>query len=112
MLAMDAHESRVTTICMGCFAAASVGFFAAVYAPALSSVEPGSSIRPMTVLLLLAAFFGMNAWMACVGIGVRQLFVRPRRYGLYSIGFGVLQFVGFQFTEWLLMGSRGIYWAP
>ena len=109
---MDASESRLTTIGVGCFAAASVAFFAAVYAPALSSVAPGSSIRPMTVLLLLAAFFGMHGWLLCVVVGVRQLFVRPRRYGLFSIGFGVLQFAAYQLTEWLLLGSRDLYWAP
>jgi len=108
----DASASRVTTIGMGCFAAGSVAFFAAVYAPALSSIAPGSSVRPWTVLLLLALFFGIWGWLPCVVLGVRQLFVRPRRYGLYTIGFGVLQWAAYQFTEWLLMGSRGLYWAP
>ena len=109
---MDAGESRVTTIAMGCFAAASVAFFVAVYAPALSSVPPGSGVRPWTVLLMLAGFFGWNGWLACVVVGVRQLFVLPRRYGLYTIGSGALQLAAFRLTEWLLMGSRGIYWAP
>ena len=109
---MDASESRVTTIAMGCFAVASVAFFAAVYGPALSSVAPGSSVRPWSVLLLLAGLLGMNGWTACVVIGLRQLFVRPRRYGLFTIGFGVLALAASRFTEWLLMGSRGLYWAP
>jgi hypothetical protein len=54
----------------------------------------------------------MSGWLLCVVAGVSQLFVRPRRYGLFTIGFGVLQFAAFRLTEWLLMGSRGIYWAP
>jgi hypothetical protein len=39
------------------------------------------------------------------------LFVRSRYYGLITIGFGILQFASFQLVVWLLMGSRGIYWA-
>jgi hypothetical protein len=109
---MDASESRLTTIGLGCFAAASVAFFAAVYAPALSSLPPGSGVRPWSVLLLLAAFLGMSGWLPCVVMGVRQLFVRPRRYGLYTIGFGAVQLVGYRLTEWLLIGSRGMYWTP
>jgi hypothetical protein len=109
---MGAGESRLTTIGMGGFAAGSVAFFAAVYAPALASVPPGEGIRPWSVVPLLAAFFGMSGWLACLLVGVDQLFVRPRRYGLFTIGFGVLQFAAYQLTEWLLMGSRGIYWAP
>jgi len=109
---MDASESRLTTVVMGCFAAASVAFFAAVYVPALSSVAPGSGIRPWSVIPLLAVFFGMNGWIACVVMGVRQLFVRPRRYGLFTVGFGVLQLAAYLLTEWLLLGSRGMYWAP
>ena len=61
---MDASESRLTTIGVGCFAAASVAFFAAVYAPALSSVAPGSGIRPWSVLLLLSGWLGWNGWIA------------------------------------------------
>jgi len=109
---VDASESRLTTIGMGGFAAGSVAFFAAVYAPALASVAPGEGIRPMTVLLLLAAFLGMSGWLACVITGVSQLFVRPRRYGVLAIGFGGLQFAAYRLTEGVLMGSRGIYWAP
>jgi hypothetical protein len=109
---VDASESRLTTTMMGCLAAASVALFAAVYGPALSSVAPGSGIRhPFSLLPLLAYFFVMTWWMACIGMGVRQLFVRPRRYGLFTIGFGVLQLTAYRLTEWLLMGSRGIYWA-
>src|SRR5262249_11949822 len=109
---VDASESRLTTIGMGCFTAASLALFAAVYAPALASVAPGSGIRPpMNLLPLLVLFFGMTWWMPCIVMGVRQLFARPRRYGLLTIGFGVLQLTTYRLTEWLLMGSRGIYWA-
>jgi hypothetical protein len=109
---MDATGSRVTTIGMGCFAVATIVFFVAVFAPALSSLEPGSGVRPWSVLTLLALFLASSAWLACLVAGVRQLFVRPCRYGLITIGIGVLQFAAHQFTEWLLMGSRGLYWAP
>jgi hypothetical protein len=83
-----------------------------VYAPALSSVAPGSGVRPWNILLLLALMVGSGWWIMCVVVGVRQWFVRPRRYGLFTIGFGVLQLAAFLLTEWLLMGSRGLYWAP
>jgi hypothetical protein len=109
---VDASESRLTTIGMGCFAATTVALFAAVYAPTLSAVAPGSAIRPpMSILPALLLWFAMIWWMPCIVMGVRQLFVSPRRYGLFTIGFGVLQFAAYQLTEWLLMGSRGIYWA-
>ena len=109
---MDAGESRLTTIACGCVAAASVAFFVAVYAPLLASVAPGSGIRPpMSVLPLLAMLFGVGGWIPCVVMGVRQLFFRPRRYGLFTLSFGGLQMAAFLLSEWLLMGSRGIYWA-
>jgi hypothetical protein len=65
----------------------------------------------MNLLAMLAVPFGYAWWIMCVAVGVRQLFVRPRYYGLVTIGFGVLQFATFQLAVWLLMGSRGIYWA-
>ena len=108
---MDASESRLTTILMGCFAAASVALFAAVYGPALASLPPGSGVKPgMNLLAMLAVPFGYAWWIMCVAVGVRQLLVRPRYYGLVTIGFGVLQFATFQLVVWLLMGSRGISW--
>ena len=109
---MDASESRFTTIVMGCIAGASVAGFAAVFAPTLLSIAPGSGIRPWGVLPLLTLMFGSGWWIACLVMGIRQLFVRPRRYGLYTIGFGALQLAAFGLTEWLLVGSRGHYWAP
>jgi hypothetical protein len=109
---MDASESRLTTIVIGCFAVASVAFFVAVYAPALASVTPGTGIKPgMNLPEMLAVPIGYAGWIPCVAMGVRQLFVQPRRYGLVTISFGVLQFATFQLALWLLMGSRGIYWA-
>ena len=108
---MDASESRVMTVGMGCFATASVALFVVVYAPALSSVEPGRGVRPMTVLPLLAAGIGLGGWIPCVVMGVRQLFSKPRIYGVFTIGFGVLQVAAFRLAEWLLMGSRGIHWG-
>jgi hypothetical protein len=109
---VEPRESRLTTIIAGCFAAASVAFFVAVYGPALASVTPGTGVKPgMNLPEMLAVTFGYAGWIPCVVMGVRQLFVRPRRYGLVTIGFGVLQFATFQLALWLLMGSRGIYWA-
>lgn len=108
---MDARESRLTTVGMGCFAAASIALFAAVYGPGLSSVAPGTSIRPMSPLPLLAAVIGLGGWIPCFVIGTRQLFVQPRRYGLFTIGFGILQLSTYRLTEWLLMGSRDIHWG-
>jgi hypothetical protein len=109
---MDAIETRLTTILMGCLAAASVVLFAAVYGPAFASLPPGSGVKPgMNLLEMLAVPFGYAWWIMCVAVGVCQLFVRPRYCGLITIGVGVLQFATFQLTVWLLMGSRGIYWA-
>jgi hypothetical protein len=97
---------------MGCFAAASVALFVVVFAPTLSALAPGSGIRPWSTVPLLAVAFGYGGWIPCVVMGVRQLFARPRRYGLFTIGFGVLQLAAFRLTEWLLIDSRGLYWAP
>jgi hypothetical protein len=109
---MDACDSRITTIVTGCGAAASVALFAAVYGPAMASVPPGSGIKPgMNVLSLSAVMFGYGWWVMCVGYGVRQLLVRPRRYGLLTIGFGALQLAAVRLIEWWLMDSRGVYWA-
>lgn len=109
---MDASESRFATIVMGCVAAASVAFFVVIYAPALSSLPPGSGVRPWSILPLLALMFASGWWVMCVVMGIRQLFVQPSHYGLFTIGFGVLQLAAFVFIEWLLIGSRGLYWAP
>ena len=109
---MDASESRFTTIVMGCLAVASVAGFATVYAPTLLSIAPGSGVRPWAVLPLLTLMFVSGWWIACVVMGIRQLFVRPRRYGLFTIGFGAVQLAAFWLTHWLLMDSRGHYWAP
>src|SRR5262245_11427544 len=108
---MDASESRFHTIWMSGFAVATVVAFAAIYGPELALLEPGSAVRPpFDIWSLLVWFFAMTWWLPCVVMGVRQLFVRPRRDGLYTIGFGVLQLAATQLTQWLLMGSRGIYW--
>jgi hypothetical protein len=97
---------------MGSFAFASVPLFAAVFGPSLLSFAPGQGIRPpMSVLPMLILFFAMIWWMPCIAMGLRQLLVRPRRYGLFTIGIGVMQLAAYRITEWLLMGSRGIYWA-
>lgn len=108
---MDASESRNLTIGLGGFALGSIALFVAIYAPALASVAPGRGIRPMSLLPLLAALMGVGGWLPCVVLGVWQLFCRPRRYGMISIGIGVLQAVGFRLAEWWLMGSRGIHWG-
>jgi hypothetical protein len=97
---------------VGCYAVASIVFFVAVFAPTLAALEPGSGVRPWGGVPLLAFFMAGSGWLLCLIAGITQLFARPRRYGLITIGFGVLQFAAFQFTQWLLMGSRGLYWAP
>jgi len=109
---MDARESRLTTILMSCLAAASIAFFVVIFAPPLLKLPPGSGIRPWSIPTLLALMFGSGWWIGCVVMGIRQLFVRPRRYGLFTIGFGVLHLAAFEFIEWLLVRSRGHYWAP
>jgi hypothetical protein len=108
---MDASESRLTTIACGCVAVASIAFFVAIYAPTLASVAPGEGVLPWSTLPLLAMVFGAGGWIPCIVMGLRQLFVRPRRYGIFTLGIGILQIAAFRLTEWLLMGSRGIYWA-
>jgi hypothetical protein len=109
---MDACDSRIDTIVTGCGAAASVALFAAVYGPAMASIPPGHGIKPgMHPLPLLAFALGYGWWVGCVVYGVRQLFVRPRRYGLFTIAFGVLQLAAVRLIEWLLMDSRGVYWV-
>jgi hypothetical protein len=108
---MDASESRATTIGLACFAATSVALFVVIYAPALSTVAPGRGIRPMTLLPLFVAALGLGGWIPCVVIGVRQLFSKPRYYGLLSIGIGALQRLSFRLVEWLLMDQRGIHWG-
>jgi len=109
---MGASESRLTTVLMGCLAAASVALFAAVYGPALAPLPPGSGVKPgMNLPAMLAVPLGYAWWVMCVAVGVGQLFVRPRYYGLETIGFGLLQFAAFRLAVWLLMSSRGLYWA-
>lgn len=109
---VDAHESRLTTVAMGLLAAASVALFAWVYGPDLASLPPGSGVKPgMNLPAMLAVPFGYAAWVACLAVGVRQLFIRPRYYGMATIGLGVLQFAAFRLVVWLLMGSRGIHWT-
>lgn len=109
---MDAGESRVTTFGVGVWAVASVAVFAAVYSPALASIEPGSGVRPWGALPLAAGLCGWAGWLPCVVAGACQLVARPRYYGLLSIGLGALQLIAFRLLEWELMGSRGLYWAP
>lgn len=104
-------DSRATTAILGCFAAGSVLFFVAVYALQLSAVKPGTGIRPMSALPLIAAVLGRGGWIPCVVEGVRQLFVGPRQYGMVSLGFGALQVLAYRLAEWQLMGSRGIHWG-
>jgi hypothetical protein len=66
----------------------------------------------MHVLPLLALMCGAGGWLPCLPLGARQLFVRPRRYRLLTLGFGVLQMAAFWLAYWLLIESRGIQWAP
>src|SRR5262245_13474075 len=110
---MNATESRITTICMGCFGVASVAVFAAVYGPSLSVVRNGQR-HPTTI-----------QHTAAIGLVLRQGLVdgvhrdggspvvrpapllRTIHDGVRRSAIGRLP----KLTEWLLMGSRGIYGA-
>jgi hypothetical protein len=107
---MDSSESRNETIILGCMSVASIALFVWVYSPLLW-LPPNRSIRPMTCLSLCSIVFPAAFWIICLGMGVRQLFVKPRRYGLISIGIGVLQLATFVFLEWWLIRSRGHAWG-
>jgi hypothetical protein len=107
----DASETRIWTIALGCFSLATILLFLVVYAPEAMTARPGASWRPMTPLPLIAALFGIGGWIPGVVMGLRQLFWRPRSYGVISIAIGCAQFASFQFVEWLLMDSRGITWG-
>jgi hypothetical protein len=109
---VSAGESRWVTIGTGAFALGSVALFAVVFAPALAGLEPGSGVRPWGGLPLIAVFVGSSGWLACAIAGACQLLARPRWYGLLTLAFGALQLLAFRLTEWALMGSRGLYWAP
>lgn len=108
---MGAAESRIDTVIVGSGAAAAVAFFWAVYGPALLAAAPGSSFRPMALAPLLAFVLGYGWWMMCIVMGVRQLFVRPRRYGLVTISCGIVQFLAVPLAAELLMRARGIAWG-
>jgi hypothetical protein len=108
---VEREETRLWTITIGCFSIAALGFFLAVYAPAALAARPGASFRPMTPVPLLAAMLGIAGWIPAIVMGVRQLFWKPRVYGVISIAIGVLHFAGFWVAEWLLMTRRGITWG-
>ncbi|QEL18636.1 hypothetical protein [Limnoglobus roseus] len=65
----------------------------------------------MTPLPALTFLFGHACWLVCLALGVRQLFVRPRWYGLVTIGIGVLQFLAVPLAMWLVMRAQGIEWG-
>jgi hypothetical protein len=109
--AVDADDSRVDTVMASGGAVASIAGFWAVYGPSLLSASPGDTFRPMALAPLLAFFFGYGWWILCLAMGVRQLFVRPRRYGWISVGFGALQFATVPLAMELLMRARGVGWA-
>lgn len=108
---MDPSEARLNTLAIGCFSLASIVLFLVVYGPPALSAPPGTSWRPMTPLLLIAFVMGHWGWIPGIVMGIRQLFWKPRIYGIYIIGIGCAQFAGFQLVEWLLMDSRGITWG-
>jgi hypothetical protein len=109
---MGATESRWTTIGMSFFAVVSIVAFVALYGPPLLATAPGSGVKPpMHVVGLLVFVLANIWWLPCVVMGVRQLFVRPRRYGLITIGFGVLHLTAYRVIEWHLVWSRGLYWS-
>ena len=108
---MNREETRLWTIILGCFSVAALGFFLAIYAPAALAAQPGASFRPMTPVPLLAAMFVFAGWIPAIVMGVRQLFCKPRVYGVISIAIGVSHFAGYLLAEWLLMTRRGISWG-
>ncbi len=50
-------------------------------------------------------------WAVCLAVGIRQLFARPRWYGLVTIAIGALQFLAVPLAMWLVMRARGIEWG-
>ena len=107
---MDVTGQRIDTGLTGGGAVASVAFFWWVYG-GLVTAPPGTSVRAMALLPFLAAMVGYMFWLVCLVTGVRQLFTRPRWYGLVTIGFGALQFLAVPVAVWLVMRARGIDWG-
>jgi hypothetical protein len=110
-MTMDERELRMQTLCLACFSFACIVFFISVYAPGARSARPGASLRPMTIVTLLAAAFGSAGWIPAIVMGIRQLFRKPRRYGFLSIGVGIVHYGCFRAAQWLLMDIRGIHWG-
>ena len=108
---MDECEARVDAFIAGGGATASIALFWVVYGPAMLSAPLGTSFRAMALLPLLAFIFGYGWWVMCIGMGVRLLFVRPRRYGWITVGLGALQFAAVPLAVELLMQARGIQWG-
>jgi hypothetical protein len=65
----------------------------------------------MALVPLAAVVFGYSWWLGCLVTGVRQLFARPRRYGLVTLGIGAFQFAAGPLAMQLLMRARGIEWG-
>jgi hypothetical protein len=108
---VSASESWVT-VGLGAFALGSVAQFAVVFGPTVAALEPGSGVRPWGAVPLASVLVASFGWLVCGAAGARQLFARPRWCGLLTLTFGALQLLAFRLTEWALLGSRGLYWAP
>ena len=107
---MDVTGQRIETALAGGGTVASVAFFWWVYG-GLATAPPGASIRAMAPLPLLALLVGHVWWLVCLVTGARQLFTRPRWYGLVTIGFGAVQFLAVPVAARWLMNVRGIEWG-
>lgn len=108
---MQGRDTRIWTLIVGCFSLASVVSFLIVYAPEAFAATPGTRFRAMAPVPLLAAVWAVWGWLPGLVIGTRQLFWRPRVYGLISIALSALQFACFRLAQWLLMDLRGITWG-
>jgi hypothetical protein len=89
---------------------ASIALFWWVYGGLLTA-SPGSSVRAMSLLPLLAILLGYGWWAVCLVTGVLQLFTRPRWYGLLTIGCSAIQFIAVPVAVWMVMRARGIVWG-
>ena len=107
---MDVTGQRIDTALAGAGAVTSIAFFWWVYG-GLASAPPGTSVRAMAPLPLLGLVAGYGWWVVCFVMGVRQVFTRPRWYGLVTVGFSTLQFLAVPVAVWLLMRARGIVWG-
>lgn len=109
---MDPSDSRRDTAACVLGAATSTALFWAVFGPALAFGPANRGVTPgMHPLAMLAVPLGYSWWVACAAVGCRQLFARPRRYGLFTLAAGALQFLAVPGAVGLLMRARGLHWG-